>query len=199
MVNKALPYLLFKVREDTNSPGKYTHTKSHRSFRLTHLTIRLSLRSNFLLHLYSVLRAYHPSQRQVGHGFLLTACLRCSSLSAATIGSSFFRWYAIRWLMLSNNMSLVRTCVASAANQHVTKCAKPLLLASHWRRFVLSHTHHSLWIHQQQVFGQATVHPSQHVLARVSGALPDQEVSVPDQESFCVPSAHAAVIPRLST
>lgn len=101
--------------------------------------------------------------------------------------------------MLSNNMSLVRTCVASAAEQHVTKCATPLLLASRWSSLVLSHTHHSLWIHQQQVFGQATVHPGQHVLARVSGALPDQEVSVSDQESFCVPSAHAAVIPRLST
>lgn len=61
------------------------------------------------------------------------------------------------------------------------------------------YTHHSLWIHQQEVFGQATVHTSQHVLARVSGALPDQEVSVSDQESFCVPSAHAAVIPYLST
>lgn len=56
------------------------------------------------------MHAYHPMQDQVGHCFLLTTCLRWSSLSAATIGSSFFRWYEIRWLMLSNNMSLVRTC-----------------------------------------------------------------------------------------
>lgn len=48
-------------------------------------------------------------QGQMAHCFLLTTCLRCSSLSAATIGSSFFRWYEMRWLMLSNNMSLVRT------------------------------------------------------------------------------------------
>lgn len=56
------------------------------------------------------MHAYHPTRDQVAHCFLLTTCLRWSSLSAATIGSSFFRWYEIRWLMLSNNMSLVRTC-----------------------------------------------------------------------------------------
>lgn len=56
-------------------------------------------------------KSYPPMQGQVAHCFLLTTCLRWSSLSAATIGSSFFRWYEIRWLMLSNNMSLVRTCV----------------------------------------------------------------------------------------
>lgn len=47
------------------------------------------------------------------------------------------------------------------------------------------------------MLGQAAVHPSQHVLARVGGALPDQEVPVSDEESLGVPSAHAAVIPRL--
>lgn len=75
-----------------------------------------------LMHPYSVLHAYHLLQKQAVHCFLLTACLRWSSLSAATIGSSFFRWYAIRWLMLSNNMSLVRTCVASTTKQQLWMC-----------------------------------------------------------------------------
>lgn len=100
--------------------------------------------------------------------------------------------------MLSNNMSLVRTCVASTTNQQLWMC-KSLLVASCWTSFALCHTYHSFWIHQQEVFGQATVHTSQHVLARVSGALPDQEVSVSDEESFGVPSAHAAMVPCLST
>lgn len=58
-------------------------------------------------------------------------------------------------------------------------------------------THHSLWVHQQQVFGQATVHASEHILSWVGSALTDQEVPVPDQKPLCVPSAHAAMIPRL--
>lgn len=59
-------------------------------------------------------------------------------------------------------------------------------------------THHALRVHQQQVFRQAAVHASQHVLSWVGRALPDQEVSIPDQESLCVPSAHTAVVPCLS-
>lgn len=89
--------------------------------------------------------------------------------------------------MLSNNMSLVRTWGGAQTNE-------PL------RTFTLAQvrcTYHALWIHQQEVLGQAAVHPSQHVLARVGGALPDQEVPVSDEESLGVPPAHAAVVPRL--
>lgn len=67
---------------------------------------------NAYLFIYTcgTLCTYHPAWGQAAHCFLLTTCLRWSSLSAATMGSSFCRWYEIRWLMLSNNMSLVRTC-----------------------------------------------------------------------------------------
>lgn len=43
------------------------------------------------------------------HCFLCTTWRRCSSLSAATMGCSFCRWWLMRWLMLSNSTSLVLT------------------------------------------------------------------------------------------
>lgn len=43
------------------------------------------------------------------HCFLRTTWRRCSSLSAATMGCSFCRWWLMRWLMLSNSTSLVLT------------------------------------------------------------------------------------------
>lgn len=134
--------------------------------------------------------------------FLLTTCRRWSSLSAATMGSWFCRWYEMRWLMLSKSMSLVRTYVEDSErhtqhwNTRVICLSCDMVLRVHPGRKP-SRTHHSLWVHQQQVFGQAAVHPSQHILARVGRALPHQEVPVSHQQPLRVPPAHPAVVPRL--
>lgn len=123
------------------------------------------------------------------------------------------RLFEVQFTLCRNNRQLILQVVcnkvADAVEQHVfgsdlrgVRSKSTVMNVENlccWNSFALCHTHHSLWIHQQEVFGQATVHTGQHVLARVGGALPDQEVSVSDQESFCVPSAHAAVIPCFST
>lgn len=74
------------------------------------LICRHVIHIHLFIYTCGTLCTYHPAWGQAAHCFLLTTCLRWSSLSAATMGSSFCRWYEIRWLMLSNNMSLVRTC-----------------------------------------------------------------------------------------
>ncbi len=58
-------------------------------------------------------------------------------------------------------------------------------------------SHRSLRIDQQQVFGQAVVHPRQDIRARVCGALPHQEVSVVEQQFLGLAAAHLSVVPRL--
>lgn len=149
------------------------------------------------------------------HPYSASAC----SPSLAEAGGSLFspdRLFEVELTLRCHNRQLILQVVcnqvADAVKQHVfgsdlrgvqNKSAamnvQSLCYWLHiWTSFALCHTHHSLWIHQQEVFRQATVHTSQHVLARVSGALPDQEVSVSDEESFGVPSAHAAMVPRLS-
>lgn len=97
-------------------------------------------------------------------------------------------------------LQVVADEVADAVEQHVF--GPDLRVQTHQPLGTLTlaqvcRTYHALWVHQQEVLGQAAVHPSQHVLARVGGALPDQEVPVSDQESLGVPPAHAAVVPRL--
>lgn len=72
------------------------------------------------------------------HCFLCTTCRRCSSLSAATMGCSFCRWWLMRWLMLSNSTSLVLTWgqgqsgpqLRRAASHTASSCACPHLCPS---------------------------------------------------------------------
>lgn len=117
---KCQRYPLVQVTIDTEevSPYLFLHGKTriylwcNSAKKKKEWSVSYMQACNAYLFIYTccTLCTYRPAWGQAAHCFLLTTCLRWSSLSAATMGSSFCRWYEIRWLMLSNNMSLVRTC-----------------------------------------------------------------------------------------
>lgn len=64
-------------------------------------------------------------------------------------------------------------------------------------RYFLFDTHCALWIHEQQVLGEAVVHTCQYVRARVGRAFAHQEVSIMAQEFLGVVATHFSMVPAL--
>lgn len=59
-------------------------------------------------------------------------------------------------------------------------------------------THHSLWVHQQQVFGLTALLSGEDVLAGRGPGLSHQEIAISCQEPLGFPATQAAVEPGLT-
>lgn len=92
------------------------------------------------------------------------------------MGRTLFRWKLIKWLTLSNVLSLVRTCQKSK-RKNISS-----LLSNYLKKEKeiegVGRTYNAFGIDQEQMLVVTGLHSRQHVLALRALRLANQEISV---------------------
>jgi|688.fasta_scaffold476410_2 hypothetical protein len=93
------------------------------------------------------------------------------------MGRTLFRWKLIKWLTLSNVLSLVRTCQKSKRKTFQVSCQ---LFENRKRKEIegVGRTYNAFGIDQEQMLVVTGLHSRQHVLALRALRLANQEISV---------------------